>query len=1025
MSLLVNSWRASLFSAAALNALISQIAVAQQVPAQDSQQSEVAQSPAEAPDEGIVVTGSRIARRDLVANSPIVTMTAAQLQNNSSPTIEASLQQLPQFQPNPPSAARATLNLRNLGPNRNLVLLDGRRMQPSAADFSVDVNSLPASIIENVEVISGGASAVYGSDAISGVINFKLRRRFEGLELAGQAGITDAQDGESYNINAIVGGNFADDRGNAFFAADYTSRKAAYNADRGFYENAYRAGTGSLFAFLPQGYYKATSNSPTQGAIDAYFGSVDPRYTAGGVLPNALFAFNQDASLFDQSGRLVYNLKNGPEFPRTTLVTRPTGQSLFYNGGSELYLQTPLERYAIFGRAEYDVSEAITAFAQGSFTTVTTRGLVNPSNADNFWLVTVPRDAAHPIPDSLASLLDSRANPAASWQYGRQVSFMGPIQTTTQTDVFQVLAGLKGQIPGLDWTWEVYGQHGRTSVLAEIVDGGTRFSRLQELMAAPFYGRNYVSPSAGRLVCTTGIVPFGESNSRLASPTDGSSVTVGGTTFSRQISNDCIEYLSAYTKNTTELEQDVVEANLQGRLLGLPAGDVRFAAGLGYRKNTYQFVPDALFDTKADTSSDVLNNFGATKTAGDTDVREAFGELLIPVLKDLPFIRSLELDLAGRYSDYKQAGGVWAYKADANWQVFDALMLRGGYQRAVRAPNVNELFAPQTTVLSTGASAFDPCMANAPVSYGNNAANANRAQVQALCRALIPASVPYDPATYAGPGVPTLVGSSQGNPNLVPEKADTFTFGAVFRPGWHLPLDARLTATVDYYNISIDGVIGVLTPLESYQLCFNQNGASNPTYSATNAYCAPIIRAPSNGFPSNVQNVFQNLGGLKTSGIDAQIDLSVAAFGGRLSLNSVLSYLDSYKRAVNPATPFIELANTTGGYFQFRSTTNLTFAKAGSLAGLRWRHYDSVHDVSYATNPNTTVRGVPSYNIFDLFGSFHVGDGVLIRLGVDNMFNKSPEFIGLAATQTANGFTDASFYDVLGRRYYVGAKFNF
>ena len=975
--------------------------------------------------QAIVITGSRIVRRDYDSSSPIVTINRDQLQNNSSPTIEVGLQQLPQFAPIAPVAARATLNLRNLGANRNLVLLDGRRMQPSAADFSVDINSLPASIVENVEVISGGASAVYGSDAVSGVVNFKLRRRFQGLAVSSQMSISEKGDSKSYNANAIVGGNFAGDLGNAYFAVDYTNREGVINSEREFYQNAYQNGSGSVLPFLPQGYFKATTNAPTQAAIDSYFQGIDSSYVAGSVRPSALFAFNNsDGSIFNQSGAKIYNF-DGASPPRTAVVTNAAGQSVVYNGGSETYLQAPLERWSMFGRGEFNISDDITAYAQGGYTSTTVGGRVNPSNADNFWLLRIPRDAAHPVPDSLAALLDSRADPTAAWEYGRQVSFVGPIQTDNRTDIFHVVVGLKGRIPSTDWTWDIYGQHGQTNVIARITEGGVRATRLQELMSAPLYGKEYVSPSVGRVVCTSGVMPFGETNSSLATPNANSDpINVAGQNFSRMISQDCIDFISARTKNTTSLGQDIVEANMQGTLVDLPGGRMGFSVGMSYRRNSYSFSPDSLFEPKSDSSSDIMNNFGALPTSGSSDVKEIYGELLIPILSDIPFFRSLELDVAARYSDYQQAGGVWAYKADATWKPIDSLLLRGGYQRAVRAPNVNELFAPQTNVLSTGAAAVDPCITNAPVAYGNNVANPNQAKVQALCRALIPSSVPYDPTNYAGAGAPSLVGSSSGNANLSPEKADTYTAGAVFRPAWTLPLEGRVSLSVDYYNISINGAIAVLNPLESYQLCFNQNGSSNPDYSSTNAYCAPIIRAPSNGFPSNVQNVYMNLGGLKTSGIDVQADLSATALGGRVALNFVGSYLDSYKRAVNPTAPFIEQADTTGGFFRFRGNTSLSYSAAAYSIGLRWRHFDSVHDVSYQTNKNTMVQGVPAYDIFDGFATFNV-DKVSFRAGIDNLFNRSPAFVGLAANQIQNGFTDPAYYDVLGRRFYFNASLKF
>lgn len=1004
----------------------------------------------QANDESIVVTGSRIAKRDYESNSPIVTVSAEQLTSSSNVTLEATLEQMPQFAAGGDQfgGGRATLNLRNLGTNRNLVLLEGRRLQPSQADFAPDINSLPQSIIGGVEVISGGASAVYGSDALSGVINFKLRKNFTGVELTGRYGVAEEGDYQTYNVGGIVGGDFADGRGNAFFAADYTNRGAVFNRDRDFFANAYRAGLGQSYTFIGNGYYKPGFAPINQSELDAYFTSAASNYANGAVnAATATLGFNNtNLSIFNTSGANIYNYAGPPDL-RYAVATTNGVKSVVYIPGAESYLSGPLERYSFFGKSNYKISDNVEVFGQGFYTTYKTTGVQPAGLLDNFWALRIPRDAAHPVPTSLDYLLESRGAPvgtyigadgathirgsaaATPWTYGGSSSFAGPLVKESTNQVYQVLAGIKGDLGFHNIHWEVTAQHGTSSTLVSNVSGSVRYSRLQELIAAPFYGQNYVSPTAGRLVCTTGILPFGETNSSAAQPNPGAgSVTLGGRTFSRNISDDCLDYISGRAKENTTLDQDVVEGTVSGRLFKLPAGDVQFALGGTYRYNNYLFQTDSLYEPKADTSADIINDFGRRNTRGSTSVYEGFGELAIPLLRDLPFIESLDLDLAARYSDYEQAGGVWAYKADGSWTIVSGLQVRGGYQRAVRAPNVNELFGPQSTTFSFGV--FDPCAANSPGPFGNNAGNPNRAQVQTLCRALIPTTVPYDPNTYVGAGgIPLLVGSQAGNPALKPEKADTFTAGVVFRPSWNLPLNSRVSLSIDYYNIKIEGAVAALTPAESYQLCFNANGASNPTYSASNPYCTPIVRDPISGFPVNVVNLNQNLGGLKTSGVDVQFDLTSSIGPGRLVINSVVSYLDSFQRQLNPTTSFVEYAGTTNGgsatYFRWRASTNVSYAIDPVTVGLRWRYYGSLKDATSIANPATTIKGLRSYNVVDLYGNAQINDHFELQAGIDNVLNVSPRSYGVLAGATQSGQTLPSYYDVLGRRYFIGAKVKF
>lgn len=968
----------------------------------------------------IVVTGSRIVRRDYTSNSPIVTIQSQALTNSSTVTIDNQLQQLPQFTAGTGSAASgqsetgagfgltgaATLNLRNLGDNRVLVLLDGRRMQPSTPDFSVDVNNLPSALIQSVEVITGGASAVYGSDAISGVVNFKLKHDFQGLEVDAKGGISGRGDYGNTDDTITVGTNFANERGNIVLSLNYAKRDATYQKDIPFYQRALAAGSGTYaVGFLDTGYY--------QPELD--FGPGGPNFPTGGPAPgpNEL-GFNTDhTSLFVIGTAAGYNSGVYPQNPYYAIS--PAGAVVFNSNYNE-YATTPLQRYSGFGRFEYKLTDDITAYGQLLYSHYTVNNVYIPSIAGNFWAVKVPYDAAHPVPASFASVLNSRPDNTLPWPFARSLTFLGQPTTINTSDVYQGLIGVKGNLPYKDWTWDIYATHGHTQIGSVGEQGYSLWTRYNTLVQANNYGAGWSNAAGDK--CTSGVSPF----------IDASSIT-----------QDCIDYLTYKYSNQLTEGQDVVEADFQGGLFDLPAGQLRAAVGADYRRNTLTSLVDPEFHALTATdflapplgtglgggsASNIFPQFAANSTSGASSVYEFYLEGLVPILKDLPLVKSFSADLAYRYSNYNLSGGVNTYKADATWQVTDFLRLRGGYERAVRAPNVTELFDSEQSNLSIPA--FDPCVsvgpfASPPGPYGNNSANPDQAQVQALCTALTPSPTAGLYNVYAGQGTPVLVGQFAGNPKLKPEKANTYTAGAVITPSG-LPWNSHLSASIDYYDISVDGAIATLNPDQTYKLCFNFYG-TNPTYAASDPYCKLIVRAPGNGFPAGVNNLFENQGGIQTHGIDSQIDWSLPVGPGTLDINSLVNYLIDYKISLAPGVPFVDYADTidsTSAYFRWRSLLTTTYSWGATSIGMRWKFLPKTRDSSCASRCSANAKATPSYNLFDLFATYKLNDTVELSGGIDNIGDTEPPVVGGVL-----GNTNAGEYSVVGRTFHFGVRAKF
>ena len=969
----------------------------------------------------ITITGSRIVRRDLEAASPVVTVDASVLENSSTVGVESALNKLPQFRAertqfvssdvqasafNTPGIS--TVNLRGLGQNRNLVLVDGRRAQPANATLTVDVNSIPAAAIESVEIISGGASSVYGADAIAGVVNFKLKKNFQGFTIDTQSGITEEGDGSETRISALLGGNFNDGRANVLAGVEFSKRSAVRQADRDFYVDGWAdpGTTGSSLTGYSAYAPVAASTAPSQAAVDSVFG-------VNGVNRLTNFYFNRDGTLFKQSPAIGYTGND----PSVKLMTNNALGQPEQNG----LISSPLERYSLFARGTYAMTDHVSAFVQGNLSSFRVDQVLTYAPATSFWAALVPRDADHPIPPELAALLDSRDDPDAPWSLERVLDFMGPRQSSNTATVYQVMAGLEGDLGWRDWTWEAYTSHGETRTTNYLNDGFVSAERWRTLVAAPNYGKNFtLGDPTGilgyQITCTSGLPIFEQF----------------------EVSQDCKDALSARMKNITDLSQDIVEVNAQGGLFQMPAGELRAAAGLSWRKNEFRFDPDVLNDRES-VLDGPIGLFAANDTRGETTVKEIYAELLVPLLKDLPAVEDLSLELGGRYSDYNTAGGIWTYKALANWGVTSFFNLRGGYQLANRAPNTAELFTGPTVSVA-GFPFSDPCANTTLAPWGNVASNPNRAQVQALCSALNGTGTSVfdaDPDGFIGGNggyFPLELENRQGNANLKSEEAETITIGAVFRSPFASPVASNLTAAIDYYDIKINDAITPLPATTVYENCFNANGNTNPTYSLDDpgGWCRLIKRDGITGGRVSVEAPYFNLGTIKTSGVDLQVnwranlsDMGFESVPGALSAGVAVNYLLSYKTQPTPGAAFVENEDTLAqnGQFRYRSMTNVGYSVGSWSFSLNWQHLPSVRNASAATTPSTTLQGADSYDVFDFSSTWSVSRNLTLRLGIDNLFNRDPEVVGYnPGVNNANGTTLPNFYDVLGRRFYAGLK---
>jgi iron complex outermembrane receptor protein len=983
--------------------------------------------------EEVTVTGSRIVRRDYSAASPIVTVSTDTLESSATTAIESVLQQMPQFVPGGnqfvsgaqagagQTPGAATVNLRGLGANRNLVLIDGRRPQPANALLVVDINTIPAAAIAGVEVITGGASAVYGPDAIAGVVNFVLKKDFEGLSIDAQTGATSDSDGEETRVSALMGMGSASGRGNIMIGLDWTEREGVLQRDRDFYVNGWRdvnnpGGDFVQTASYAGGQVIGTPNQPDPAVVNALFPTASPA-----IGPASEFRFQPDGSVFvNGQGGLGYTGPLGElDAGRYTMVNRLNNGNLDQKYTTQ-FISTPLERNSLFLRGTYDVTESIGAFFQANYSNIDVETRGNLAPAITVWQAPIPRDG-RPLPAALNQLLDSRPRPNDPWSLYQVLDYYGPITSNNTTDVWQLMAGLQGKMGFRDWTWEAYVSKGDTETVAEVPLPSLQ--RYSALVAAPNFGQNANITGTGRgyaLRCTTGLPVFQE-----FTPSD-----------------DCLTSIETRTRQLTSLTQEIVEANMQGYAFNLPAGEARFAFGVHYRKNDFRFDPGYPVEQVLDNP---IGLFASNSTAGSTDVKEVYGELLVPVIEDL------ELELGYRLSDFNTAGTVDTYKGLFTWKALNSVTIRGGYQFATRAPNTAELFTGPTLAVVTFP-AGDPCSVTTLSPWGNVDGNPDREQVQQLCRELIGNNTSaFDTQTYNTPNGPSgftrqtprffplEIEVTQGNPDVLAEEGRTWTLGAVVTEPFGL---SNFSVTVDAYRIKVTDQISPISSTTVYDNCFNFNGTSNPEYDVNNPFCQLIDRNPVTGDREQTLAKYLNLGTLQTQGVDLTIAWNRNIGPGNFAIDTAVSYLDYFEFQPSPTSPLNESTGTIGvtanpnptqdTQFDYRVLTHLAYRMNAFNVGLSWRHLPSVDNAARVTLPTTTVQGTGSYNLINLHAGYTFGK-YAFRVGVDNVFDKDPLVVGFNPGSNPNGpivdsnsdVTNPSFYDPLGRRYYVGVKATF
>lgn len=952
----------------------------------------------------IIVTGSRIQRTDLTSTSPVSVVPQEEFRLSGAVNVEQVVNTLPQVLPgvtgfsNNPGNGATTLNLRNLGTTRTLVLVNGRRWMFFDTNQIVDLNTIPQFLLDGVDVVTGGASAVYGSDAVAGVVNFRLRK-VEGVEIGGNYSITERGDGARYDANFALGTSLADGRGNVTLFANYTRRQSIFASARSFSRQVAQDG-----CIVP-------------GSTNPDNGLGTPRLPITTIANCS--AAGGEVGLY-QGGSPNGNIATIGITSTRSIIFNPTGGGSrdfvdpfdLYNFGPDNYLQLPQERYLIGAYGNYEVSDNLELYSELTFASSTVAQELAPTPTGVPAALQIASPFFNDQTRSTLALIADPANPGFTTATTVQFRFTqaGARNQEDTRQSFRTLFGARGDITE-NLRYDAYYFFSRTRN-SRLQTGNIVRSRLINALQTDFAPDGTVRcRDAGARA--QGCVPLNAFGLNQASQASLNYLTVGSNViFQSDIQN--------------------AVASVSGELFnfGLGAEDVGFAVGGEYRKLSSRFVPDALL-----SSGDVLGFNAGTPTRGSYDVKEVFGEIRVPILKDNLF-SSLEVNGAVRYSDYSlgNVGGVWTYAGGVDFAPVEDVRLRGQYQRSVRAPNVEDLFAGQ----STGFPAVtDPC--------SDRGQPAQRTEtLRALCIASgVPAAAVFTRGVQPAAQIQADFG---GNPNVGEETSDTYTFGVVYRPSF-IP---RLNITVDYFDIKVKDTISTFAGGlgNALSLCFTvvQN-LSDPVCSIF-----PGRRNPQTGAlgqtagGTNPPVLSANIGELSTSGVDLQVDynmpLAFSLFGeaeSRVSFFYLATFLDTFRsfsvQSIRERETIAEgtLLQASNPLPKYRHTARVSFSDGPAQISLRWRHNGAVNDSRLNNTFNGLVRipqdpgtlpnaRVKSINYFDLSTSIDVNDRLNFTFGVNNLFDKLPEVLGSLAEQ-AN--TYPGFYDPLGRDFFVSARMRF
>ncbi len=959
----IQTLRRSLAGSVAIAALLTTMPAAAQISGANSVAAPTsgagntaAGAPAAGTAQDVVVTGSRLRTSNVTSEAPITVITSKQISDSSSQTIEDVLRKIPSVgtegnfsTTNNGANGSSCIDLRNLGIARTLVLVDGRRFVHSAygtGNDCVDLDTIPIQLIDRIEILKDGASTIYGADAVAGVINIITKKDYSGSQVNLNGNITASGDDTQGDISGISGFDFAQGRGNVTVTGRYLDRGPVLQKDRDW---AVPVVTSDNGAGQPYG-----------------FGSAVPE--AG-----RFFGANSGSDNTVINGQLqpFVNTYNGANGGNPNVNGR-------YDYGADSYISDRETQGNLAGNAHFDVNDHLTLYASVYYTHKNTQtqlsGQPVTGNPNTGQLFDIPQ--GNPFAEALGI-----NEPLSAY---RRTTDFGPRDTDTGSDTWQATAGARGNIIG-NWDYDAYYTYGYSDTTIQLTNS-INFTHLEQEQG--------FQQTPGPLGIDNGIF-----NPAVCNPAVG--CVLGDVFGANAASRQAINY-ATFTASANAYYQfrDIGATVTNNKLLNLPYGPLGLAIGFEHRGEQGAYHPDPIIQSGQSTAS------AEAPTGGGFNVSEVFGELNIPILKNVLAAKDLSADVSGRWSDYNTFGGVQNFKTGLNWSPTRDIRFRADLGSSVRQPAIVEAFGGDTLSFENG---NDPCSQISHYGALAGVVSANCAR-----QGVAPGF------QQNGDQIPTIIG---GNANLSPESARTYTIGTVLTPRW-IP---TLSATIDYYHTKIENQIQEVPVQFVEDQCYTSVDLSSPE-------CADAGTRNGSG---NIQSAFgpyQNLGEVRTNGIDFDLNYLLRLGGGHtLSFTNELADLIGYTQQLVPNGPFVNLKGrltpiNTGlypsAYPVLRDNFTGTYAKGGFSFSWTVRYIDGMiyNDGSNDFNtvsPALRFTGTNEVFYHDIVATYNWKKFLFIA-GIDNLFDRTPPF---ALDGTEN--TAANAYDVLGRFFYAKLQVRF
>jgi iron complex outermembrane receptor protein len=965
--------------------------------------------------EQVVVTGSRIATTGVESPTPLQIVGAEQIDTSGVLNLQDLLLQNPAFGSplvsrtnsnfSTSSAGVATVDLRNLGTERTLVLVNGRRFVAGIpGESAVDLNTIPQQFIERVEILTGGASSVYGSDAVAGVVNIIYKKDFEGVELEGQYGGSKEGDDHQAQVGLTMGTSTADGRGNIMVHAGYTEQGAVYSRDR-------KRSAVDTFSY---GYWYYSANDLFK-PLQPFYSSYTPQglfFTEGGA---GLYTFNPDNTLkegFDTNGA--------------------AGPADGFNRNGKRLIALPIERYLFATQGSYEYADGHSAFIEGTYASSQSTTDLEPFPLDSSSIY--PVDSLMPVetfyegamrqnplvPQTILDATgDGNGDGRRDLAFRRRLTEVGNRGNVADRDTFRVLGGFQGDLPfGEDWRYEAFYGYGQTKE-AQVSGGQVNVLNFRSALD----GVPDVTDLDGDGDTTEAICANADARADGCVP-----ISLFG---NNSITPEAAAYVNAPTLLGTFTSQKLAGVNFTGSVIDLPAGPLGIAVGAEYRDEYAR----SEFDPLAQAG---LNGGNAIpRTEGGFDVMETYLEVNVPLLADLPFADQLNLRAAYRFSDYETVGNTDSWNVGLEWAPIPQVRFRAIRALSTRAPNINELYSPPSQTFPSGL--VDPCLGVTATSTGA-VAQACLAAPGVLENIQANGSFTLNQADVQG-----ISGFDSGNPNLGEEEGKSWTVGVVITPDWW-EWSRNFSMTVDYSKIEIDEAI-VDTPR---QFILDQ------CYGGDASLCQFITRRPtqiggnSSGSLQFINTGPTNSGGLYAEGVDVGVnyaqDLAEWGLAGRF--NGRLAYAHVIQGYLIPL-PGAEIDRFAGELGGAKDRFNLGLGYSIGDFGINWTTtfigesaLDDQFLRSFRGTPGCVANaaqcrdlvtldiGVGSVTYHDVQLTWSPGEKYEVYLGATNVFDEDAPSIptGLPTSVLGNNTgteTDSGVYDAIGMRIYGGVRVKF